>query len=262
VVVKSTSIEDLRNAIDRAASLLAVRKADLIGKSDDDLDLASSRVMHEAIGHLISKLSGGEAVCNPAGPSPSGWSEQETNSDYREPDFDYYANLEIWGVREAVALASGFDPNFVPMDEHGPLLDWAQSAVQAGQLRDPVSPLDFLSWMKRWGYPVDRRLVEAVRRNEQRYGSGYLCRDEAANPSPKIERKSDATNKMKSTQQLLVFFAFKAGYIEMGRSAPELNRAAEIEKDMEGLSIKMSRATIERRFRDAARSVWSEFFSR
>ena len=259
MVGNSTSLEVLKQTIDRVASLLAVRRAELNGKSDIDLDPASSWAMYDALSRLISELSGGGTHSAHTAPTPSHWSEIEAGSE-REPDFDYYAKLQAWGVREAIALATGLDPNFVSSDERGHVFDWAQSAVKAGQLSDPVSPPDFLDWMQRWDHTVDQRLVEAIRRYEGRYRSEKSGAG-APPSSTKAERQSDATNKMKSTQQLLVFFAYRAGYIQaLGGPVPELGEETQIEKDMEKLRIRMSRSTIKIHFRDAVRSVWSEFF--
>jgi hypothetical protein len=248
------SVEHLVEALDRALVLLENHKATV--SNEPQRFGGAERDRHlQAVRRLIAEFSSDAVVQSRA---PVEWSEVEAGSELRQLDFDYYARLQVWSVREAVALAAGLDPKFAPLDDHGDVFDFVHSAVVGGQLTDPVSPPLFLDWMHRWGYMVDERLTAAVRKHETLYN-----RHASAGPTETTnERPSAVTSKLKSTQQLLVFFASKAGDIRLGGPRPDLEGLpSTLEKEMDRAGMKMSARTIRDRLRDAVRTVWTDYFS-
>lgn len=94
----------------------------------------------------------------------------------RRPDYAHYGRMPYWTLDEAVALSFGRDPARVTLKSvkpYAPTSSFAaeyvkraeevKRAAQAGLIRDPVSPVDFLERALATGWTIPSELTAAAR---------------------------------------------------------------------------------------------------
>ena len=86
-----------------------------------------------------------------------------TNED-KEPDYDHWAKMPGWTLREAIALIQKrvLRQSNIFDDESHKIEELAYRARDMGQLSDPVLPIVFLSWAKQKNIPIPEKLATKV----------------------------------------------------------------------------------------------------
>jgi hypothetical protein len=170
-----------------------------------------------------------------------------------------------WSVFDAAALAAGRDPEAVNWVEPTPLLQWLQSAVQSGHLKEPFSPPSFLQWFDQLGdesVVLPPGLRQAIA-NHECLNSGSKPSAGSSDIGSLTADKQDGrvssgaqTKVVRTLHRLLVYVMTSGTSIEITGSVPPKLGGGEGKKIALNLKPPVDIKTVETHINKALQTVW------
>jgi len=162
-------------------------------------------------------------------------------------DFAFWATVACWTPDEAAMLSLGLDPEIreppvVPVSAQQDSIPYRQRrllilrAIEAGQLRNPLTPLTFVEWAKQYGIQIPEGIRLAVIDHDHRHSKAVA--DDTCNA------------KVVASMQKMILGMAKGGY---GYNPADLRSPVvpDIVRDLDEIGISLSENTIRSRLGEA-----------
>ncbi len=193
------------------------------------------------------------------------------NQPKAQADFDYWSTMPRWTLDEATALSFGKAPEFVNKvkayhgqfalpDDYRKRRNLLLRGREVGDLRDLISPAEFISWAEQNGVTLPQELMDAVRASAGRIEDRRSLtrerdelREEVKRLKEEAAREKPLSTRERETYRKIIYGMAIKGYAHnpTGRSgAPQ-----EIADDLEALGIGVSVDTVRNKLDEASREL-------
>jgi hypothetical protein len=100
------------------------------------------------------------------------------------PDHTYWSRLSFWKPEDAAALALGCEPRAINpsypahclaqtlASKYLEILEFIRCAIDGGDLKPQLRPMDFLSWTRKMEITMDADLAAAIEGAHRKFGAG------------------------------------------------------------------------------------------